>query len=118
MESLFRPERLSQLLQRPIGRRVARDIEVQQSSGAVVHHHKDVDLAESLLRIFADHRSARRHQGGRRRHLDRQFHELRSRLHRPGAEDFATPGQPVRPEVVTYVLGTDRHLCLRSAHLI
>src|SRR5690242_11219979 len=26
----------------------------------------------------------------------------------------ATPGQPVRPEVVTYVLGTDRYLCLRS----
>src|SRR5260221_9837343 len=30
------------------------------------------------------------------------------------AEDLATPGQPVRPEVVTYVLGTDRYLCLRS----
>src|SRR2546425_982959 len=62
-----------------------------------------------------DHAS-RRHQGGRRGHLDRQLHELRSRLHRPGAENPATPGQPVRPEVVTYVLGTDRHLCLQSAH--
>ena len=30
------------------------------------------------------------------------------------AEDLATPGQPVRPEVVIYVLGTDRYLCLRS----
>jgi hypothetical protein len=45
-ELLIGSERLPQLLQRPISRRVARDIEVQQSSGAVVHHHKDVDLAE------------------------------------------------------------------------
>ena len=45
-KSLIGSERLPQLLQRPIGRRVARDIEVQQPSGAVVHQHKDVDLAE------------------------------------------------------------------------
>ena len=43
-----------------------------------------------------------------------QLPALRSRLHRPGAEDPATPGQPVRPGVVTYVLGTNRHPCLRS----
>ena len=39
------------------------------------------------------------------------------RLQRPGAENPATPGQPVRPEVVTYVLGTNRHLCVRSVQL-
>lgn len=37
-----------------------------------------------------------------------------TRLHRSGAENLATPRQPLRPEVVTYVLGTDCHLCLQS----
>src|SRR5260370_1374514 len=59
-------------------------------------------------------RSAPRHQGGRRRHLDRQFHALRSRLHRSRTENPATPRQPLRHRVVTHVLGTFRYLCLRS----
>src|SRR5712671_3223890 len=60
-------------------------------------------------------RSAPRHQGGRRRHLDRQLHALRSRLHRSRTENPATPRQPLRHRVVTHVLGTFRYLCLRSA---
>jgi hypothetical protein len=35
---------------------------------------------------------------------------------RPGAENFATPRQPVRPEVVTHVLGTICYPCLRAGH--
>src|SRR5260370_26962825 len=58
-------------------------------------------------------RSAPRHQGGRRRHLDRQFQALRSRLHRSRTENPATPRQPLRHRVVTHVLGTFRYLCLR-----
>ena len=38
--------------------------------------------------------------------LDRILHEIRSRLHRLGAENPATSRQPVRLEAVTYVLGT------------
>ena len=34
-------------------------------------------------------------------------------LHRSGAKDLATPRQPVRPGVVTHVLGTVRYLCAR-----
>ena len=60
--------------------------------------------------------SGRCHQGSRRRHLDRQLHALRSRLYRSGAENFAAPRQPVRPEVVTHVLGTFRYPCLRAGH--
>jgi hypothetical protein len=63
-------------------------------------------------------RPAPRNQRSRRRHLDRQLHELRSRLHRSGAKNLATPRQPVRPEVVTHVLGTECHLCLRAGHEI
>ena len=37
--------------------------------------------------------------------------------HRPGAEDLATPRQPVRPEVVTHVLGTFCYLCLRAGQV-
>src|SRR6201985_3302247 len=33
-----------------------------------------------------------------------------------GAEDLATPRQPVRPEVVTHVLGTVCYPCLRAGH--
>ena len=50
-------------------------------------------------------RSEARHQGGRRRHLARQLHALRSRLLRPRAKNLATPRQPVRHEVGTHVLG-------------
>ena len=62
-------------------------------------------------------RSAPRHQGGRRGHLDRELYAIRSGLHRLGAENPTTPRQPVRHEVVTYVLGTLRYLCLRTAHV-
>ena len=34
---------------------------------------------------------APRRQRGRRRHLDRELHELRSRIHRSGAENLAAP---------------------------
>ncbi len=51
-----------------------------------------------------------RHQGSRRGRLARQLYALRSRLLRPRAENLATSRQPVRPEVVTHVLGT---LCYR-----
>jgi hypothetical protein len=57
------------------------------------------------------------HQGGRRRHLDRQLHALRSRIHRSGAENLATPRQPVRPEVVTHVLGTFCRPCVRAGQV-
>jgi len=33
-----------------------------------------------------------------------------------GAENLATPRQPVRSEVVTHVLGTIRYPCLRAGH--
>src|SRR3954470_8992718 len=59
-------------------------------------------------------RSKARHQGSRRRHLARQLHALRSRILRPGAENPATSRQPVRHEVVTHVLGTTCHLCVRA----
>ena len=49
-------------------------------------------------------------KGGRRRHLARLLPRLRPRLHRLGAKNAANPRQPVRHEVVTYVLGTNRHL--------
>ncbi|MEA2903082.1 MAG: hypothetical protein QOI12_469 [Alphaproteobacteria bacterium] len=58
-----------------------------------------------------------RHQGSRRRHLVRQLQPLRSRKLRSGAENPAAPRQPVRPEVVTHVLGTFRYPCLRAGQL-
>ena len=61
-------------------------------------------------------RSTAGHQGGRRGHLARQLHALRSGIFRPGAENLATARQPVRPEVVTHVLGTICHPCLRAGH--
>jgi len=42
------------------------------------------------------------------------FMLLISRIFRPGAENLATPRQPVRPEVVTHVLGTTCYPCLRA----
>ena len=33
-----------------------------------------------------------------------------------GTENLAAPRQPVRPEVVTHVLGTFCHPCLRAGH--
>ena len=77
--------------------------------GRICMHRKDQYLDRAG-------RSAARHQGGRRGHLARQLHELRSRFHRLGAENFAAHRQPVRPEVVTHVLGTKRHPCVRSGH--
>ena len=65
-------------------------------------------------RLNRARRPATRNQGSRRRHLARQLHALRSRLYRLGAENPAAPRQPVRPEVVTYVLGTFRYPCLRA----
>jgi hypothetical protein len=41
-----------------------------------------------------------------------------SSLHRLGTEDLATPGQPVRPEVVIHVLGIVRHPCLRVGQVL
>src|ERR1700704_5947442 len=62
-------------------------------------------------------RSKTRHQGSRRGHLARQLHALRSWIFRPGAENPAAPRQPVRPEVVTHVLGTIRYLCVRAGQV-
>jgi hypothetical protein len=64
-------------------------------------------------RLNRPRRSKPRHQGGRRCHLARQFHDLRSRIHRLATENVADNRQPVRPEVATYVLGTSCYLCLR-----
>src|SRR5258708_1505682 len=44
--------------------------------------------------------------------------QRRSRLLRPGAEDLATPRQPVRHEDVTYVLGTICHPCVRAGQVL
>src|SRR4029453_3194313 len=46
----------------------------------------------------------------------RQLSSLRSWILRPGAENPATSRQPVRHEVVTHVLGTTCHLCVRAGH--
>ncbi len=46
-----------------------------------------------------------RHQGSRRRHLARQLHALRSRIHRPGAEE------PCNPSTTRSARGC--HPCLR-----
>ena len=42
------------------------------------------------------------------------FMQLRSRLYRLGSKNLAAPRQPLRPKVVTHVLGTFRYLSLRS----
>src|SRR3982074_3879652 len=47
-------------------------------------------------------------------HWGRQFHALRSGILQSGAENPATPRQPVRHEVVTHVLGTWCYLCVRA----
>ena len=54
MESLIGSEHLRQLLQRPIGCRVARNMEVRQSSGAVMHHHKDVGRGDGHEEFASD----------------------------------------------------------------
>jgi hypothetical protein len=51
---------------------------------------------------------------GRRRHLDRQLYALRSRLYRLGSKNLTAPRQPLRPKVVTHVLGTFCYPCLRA----
>ena len=43
--------------------------------------------------------------GGRRWHLARELHALRSGVYRLGTEDLADHRQPVRHEVVTHVSG-------------
>jgi hypothetical protein len=45
-----------------------------------------------------------------------EVYDLGSRLLRPGAEDLATPRQPVRHAVVTHVLRTWCYLCVRAGH--
>src|SRR3981081_3986136 len=47
-------------------------------------------------------------------HWGRQFHALRSGILQSGAENPATPRQPVRHEVVTHVLGTWCYLSVRA----
>lgn len=48
------------------------------------------------------------------RHLARQLHAPRPRLNRPGTENLADHRQPVPHQVVTHVLGTICHPCLRA----
>src|SRR5579885_991299 len=59
-------------------------------------------------------RSGSGDQRSRPRYLAGQFYGLRSRLYRPGGENFAAPGKPLRPKSVTYVLGTICYPCVRS----
>src|SRR5579864_5369226 len=61
--------------------------------------------------------TGRRNQGGRRRHLARQLHGLRSRLYRFGGKNSAAPQQSLRAKSVTYVLGTICYLCVRSGQV-
>ena len=48
--------------------------------------------------------------------MARVVHEPRPGIYRPGAKNTANYRQPVRHEVVTYVLGTNCYLCLRVGH--
>jgi hypothetical protein len=86
-----------------------RDILVT-ACGRICMHSKKIN------NLDRPRRPKTRNQRSRRRHLARELHALRSRLLRPGAKNLATPRQPVRPEVVTHVLGTFRYLCLRTGH--
>jgi hypothetical protein len=45
------------------------------------------------------------------------FMQFRSGILRPGPEKLAAPRQPVRHEVVTYVLGMFRYLCVRVGQM-
>src|SRR3984893_7922728 len=45
-----------------------------------------------------------------------QLYDFRPRLLRSGAENFAANRQPLRPKVVTHVLGTFCYLCVRAGH--
>ncbi len=76
--------------------------------GRICLHRKKINIST----VLAGQKP--RHQGSRRRHLARQLHALRSRLYRLGAENPAASRQPVRPEVVTHVLGTFCYPCLRA----
>jgi transposase-like protein len=57
-----------------------------------------------------------RNQRGGRRHMARQLHEIRFRICRLGTKNVANHKQPVRREVVTYVLGTLCYRCVRAGH--
>src|SRR5262249_40146600 len=71
--------------------------EAIKSSGANVSRPATSPASRMLTRAFGS-----------------SLHARRSRILRPGAENLATPRQPVRPEVVTHVLGTFRYLCVRA----
>ena len=49
--------------------------------------------------------------------MDGQLYAVRSWIYRLGTKNFATHRQPVRLEVVTYVLGTKCYRCLESEQL-
>src|SRR5258705_5413537 len=90
-----------------------------QSRRSRRHHHRlwpPLPASQADQHLNRAGRPETRHQGSRRGHLARQLRALRSRLLRPGAENLATPRQPVRHEVVTHVLGTTCYLCLRAGH--
>jgi hypothetical protein len=76
--------------------------------GRICMHRKKINIFKRVGRTPAWP------QGGRRRHLARLLHDLRSRLHRSRTKDPAAPRQPVRHEVVTHVIGTNRYRCLRT----
>jgi integrase-like protein len=79
--------------------------------GRICMHRKKVNISTVLAGQTVGIKEVRRW------HLARQLHALRSRIHRFGAEEPATPRQPVRPEVVTHVLGTFCYPCLRAGQL-
>ena len=59
-------------------------------------------------------RPDRRHQRGRRPHLARQLHALRSGLLRRRDMPTRAARKPFRAESVTYVSGINRYLCVRN----
>ncbi len=67
---------------------------VKARSSPVCMHRKKINISTVLAGQTVGIK-------GRRRHLARQLHALRSGIYRPGTEDPAAPRQPVRPEVVT-----------------
>ena len=83
---------------------------VVTACGRICMHRKRINVSY----VLAGQRVGKEVDDG----ICRKLHALRSRVHRLGAEDPATPRQPVRREVVTYVLGTDCYRCLRSVQML
>jgi len=93
-------------------RRARFDAVIEEFNGERPHQAPGLRCPAELYTPFT-----RPYRGlSRRRHLARPLHALRSWICRFGTEDPAAPRQPVRPEVVTHVLGTICYLCRRAGH--